>query len=190
MQTSPATPTNLPQVISRRLHPLPERIFYAARPGLGALPSGALTILGFFVPQLLSLGFVLWAIWWPWPQTPTLLAFAVGGTALLALLVAGVAWLLLRHNPGFAVGVMRAPFIRLTVTDRRVLWTVPWMAQPLIEIGRERVLGGILGIVDAHGRGNAAMVLVAHDPAADIDGNIHFDRLPDAAAFVEALRVS
>ena len=48
-------------------------------------------------------------------------------------------------------------------------------------------MGGILGAVDRRGRGNAAMMLVPGDPAADIDGNIHFDRLPDVAGFVAAL---
>jgi hypothetical protein len=105
----------------------------------------------------------------------------------LALLVIGVFVALARRFPGFVLAVMRAPFISLSVTDRRVLWTLPWMRQPLMEIGRERVLGGIVGLLDARGNGPAAIVLVPGDPCADIDGNIHFDRLPNAEAFVAAL---
>jgi hypothetical protein len=30
------------------------------------------------------------------------------------------------------------------------------------------------------------LVLVPDDPSADIDGNIHFDRLPNVAGFVAA----
>jgi len=48
-------------------------------------------------------------------------------------------------------------------------------------------LGGLLGDLDHRGNGPAAVVLVPGDPYAEIDGNIHFDRLPDAAAFVAAL---
>ena len=96
--------------------------------------------------------------------------------------------MLLRRNPGFLMGVLRAPFIRLTVTDRRVIWSMPWAKRPLMEIGRHRVIGGILGAVDHKGAGSAALVLVPGDPSADIDGNIHFDRLPAAEAFVAALR--
>jgi len=61
------------------------------------------------------------------------------------------------------------------------------MKAPLMEIGRERVTGGILGVLDRRGNGPAAVMLVPGDPCADTDGNIHFDRLPDAAAFVAAL---
>ena len=49
------------------------------------------------------------------------------------------------------------------------------------------LLGGIIGLLDRKGNGPAALILVPGDPCADVDGNIHFDRLPDAAAFVAAL---
>ena len=84
-------------------------------------------------------------------------------------------------------GIALAPFIRLTVTDRRILWTLPWAAEPLLEVGLLRVRGALLGEVDRRGRGNAALVLMPGDPAADDHGYIHFDRLPDAAGFVRAL---
>ena len=109
-------------------------------------------------------------------------------TMVLAGFAVTIVVILLRRNPGFALGLLRAPFIRLTVTDRRVIWKLPWAAAPLLEISRERVVGGILGIVDRRGRGNAAMMLVPGDPAADVDGNIHFDRLPNVAGFVAAPR--
>jgi hypothetical protein len=96
--------------------------------------------------------------------------------------------LLLRRYPGFLLAVLRAPFVRLTVTDRRILWTLPWSRVPLMEIGRERVVGGILGQVDRRGYGNAAVILVPNDPSADIDGNIHFDRLPNVRQFLDAVR--
>jgi hypothetical protein len=114
--------------------------------------------------------------------------FAIGCSSVFAILVIGVFLLLLRKYPGFLIAILRAPFISLRVTDRRILWTLPWMKDPLMEIGRERILGGILGDIDRHGNGPAAVVLVPGDPSADIDGNIHFDRLPNAAAFVAALR--
>jgi len=117
-----------------------------------------------------------------------MLVFALSGTAVMAAIAAAIVTIVIRRNPGFALGLMRAPFIRLTVTDRRVVWSLPWMAEPLMEIDRRRVLGGHLGGVNVRGRGHAMMALVPGDPAADIDGNIHFDRLPNAAAFVEALR--
>ena len=82
--------------------------------------------------------------------------------------------------------MLRAPFVRLTVTSRRIVWSLPWARAPLMEIGRERVIGGILGLLDAKGHGSAAVMLVPGDPSADIDGNIHFDRLPDAMRFVAA----
>jgi hypothetical protein len=106
---------------------------------------------------------------------------------LLGLLVIGVFLLLLRKFPGFLLAVLRSPFISISVTNRRILWTLPWMKAPLMEIGRERVLGGIVGMLDRRGNGPAALVLVPGDPSADFDGNIHFDRLPNAAAFVAAL---
>ena len=183
----PDGPDQLPILHARRMEIMPEQVRYVARPGLLALPSGTLTVIVFILPQLFSAFVLLWAIWWPTPATTKTFAFAVFWTATLAALAAGVVWLLLRRNPGFVLGVLRAPFIRLTVTDRRVVWNLPWMAAPLMEIDRRRVIGGILGSVDRRGRGNAAMMLVPGDPSADIDGNIHFDRLPDVAAFVAAL---
>lgn len=178
---------NLPQLYVRRLDPIPERRLYVARPGLRAMPSGSLIMAGCLCLQLWTLTFFLWAIWWPAPSTPRMMTFAIGGTATLALLVALVGLLLVRRYPGFLLAVARAPFIRLTVTDRRVVWSLPWQQTPLLEIGRERILGGILGAVDGKGFGNAAMVMVRGDPAADVDGNIHFDRLPEVEKFVAAL---
>jgi len=178
----------LPIPLVRRMEAIPERTLYVARPGLMALPTGTFTFLAFISPQIFSSLVILWAIWWPAPSTTGMLVFALSATAVMAALAAGIAAIVIRRNPGFALGLLRAPFIRLTVTDRRVIWSLPWMAAPLMEIDRRRVLGGHLGSVNARGRGHAMMVLVPGDPAADIDGNIHFDRLPDAAAFVEALR--
>ena len=171
----------------RRAEAMPERILYVARAGLGALPSGLGTVLLFMLPQFFSLTILVWAIWWPYPATAAGLARDATMTSILVALLAGVGWLLARRNRGFVLGVLRSPFISITVTDRRVLWTVPWDRRPLIDIGRGRVLGGVLGAVDRRGRGNAAMELVPGDPAADIDGHIHFDRLPDAQGFVAAL---
>ena len=178
---------NLPVLYTRRLDPQPERSLYVARPGLRAMPAGSLIMAGCVALQGWTLSFLLWAMWWPKPQTPRLMAFAIGGTVVLALLVLLVILLLLRRHPGFLLGVARAPFIRLTVTDRRVVWSLPWHRLPLMEISRDRILGGIVGMVDSKGAGNAAMILVHGDPAADIDGNIHFDRLPDVEKFVAAL---
>lgn len=178
----------LPAPYLRRLDRVAETVRYVARPGLRALPSGSFAVLVFVGLQSWTLTVLLWAIWWPWPIGRADWAFTLGCTAVLAGLVAGVVGLLLRRNPGFALAVARAPFIRLTVTDRRILWTVPWARAPLLEIGRERILGGILGTLDARGAGAAALVLVPGDPAADIDGNIHFDRLPDVRSFLAALK--
>ena len=178
---------NLPVGQARRMTAYPERAIYVARPGLAALPSGTLAVLAIGGPQFFTAFFFLWAIWWPAPETRGQWIFALGGTATLGAVAIGVGWLLLRRFPGFLLAVARAPFIRLTVTDQRVLWTLPWHAAPLLEIACERVLGGIAGTVDKRGRGNAAMVLVPGDPCADVDGNIHFDRLPDVAGFVAAL---
>jgi len=177
----------LPVPYLRRLDPVPERTFYVARPGIRALPSGTAAVMFFVALQSFTLFTLLWAIWWPGPREPREYAFSIGGTALIAATVIGVGWLLLRRYPGFVTAVLRSPFIRLTVTDRRVIWNVPWAAEPLLEIGRDRVLGGILGLVDARGYGHAAMIMVPGDPSADVDGNIHFDRLPDAESFVAAL---
>jgi len=178
----------LPVPLVRRLDAIPERTLYVARPGLMALPTGTFTFLAFISPQIFSSFIILWAIWWPAPTTLGMLVFALSGTAVMVAVAATILTIVIRRNPGFALGLMRAPFIRLTVTDRRVVWSLPWMAGPLMEIDRRRVLGGHLGGVNARGRGHAMMALVPGDPAADIDGNIHFDRLPNAAAFVEALR--
>jgi hypothetical protein len=182
-----APDTSLPAPYLRRLSPLPERVFYVARPGLRALPSGAGAVAAFGTLQAFTLLVLVWAIWWPGPSSRGDYIFDLSATAVLALLVIGVFVALARRFPGFVLAVMRAPFISLSVTDRRVLWTLPWMRQPLMEIGRERVLGGIVGLLDARGNGPAAIVLVPGDPCADIDGNIHFDRLPNAEAFVAAL---
>jgi hypothetical protein len=171
----------------RRAEMLPERVLYVARPGLGALPSGALTVAAFAALQGWTLIILLWAVWWPAPRSTHDYAYSITATTVLAGLVVGVLVLLLRRNPGFATAVMRAPFIRITVTDRRVLWTLPWDRRPLMEIGRQRVVRAVIGTVDRRGRGNAAMELVPGDPSADIDGHIHFDRLPQARAFVAAL---
>lgn len=178
----------LPTPYLRRLTPQAEEVRYVARPGLRALPSGAFAVLAFGSLQAWTLTILLWAVWWPFPLGTSDWAFSLGVTAILGGLVLGVIGLLLRKYPGFALAVVRAPFIRLTVTDRRIVWTVPWSRDPLLEIGRERVLGGIVGLTDRRGAGPAAVVLVPGDPAADIDGNIHFDRLPDVAGFVAALR--
>ncbi|WCT72343.1 hypothetical protein PQ455_11915 [Sphingomonas naphthae] len=171
----------------RRLDRTPERLLYETRAGLGALPSGIGVMALTIAPQILALGFLFWAIWWPEPVTRTSRIFAWGCSALLVALVLGVAGLLMRRYRGFVTAVLRAPFTRIRVTDQRVQWLLPWTPTPLMEIGRHRILGGLLGPVDAKGRGNAAMVLVDGDPAADIDGNIHFDRLPHAERFVAAL---
>ena len=179
--------TNLPVPPLRRLQPEPERQLYVARAGLGALPSGLGTMLLFILPQIFSFEILLWAIWWPAPSTAEGRLFAWGCTLMLVAALALVGWALTRRFRGFASAVLRAPFTRITVTDRRVLWTLPWARRPLMEIARNRIVGGILGTVDRRGRGNAAIMLVDGDPSADIDGNIHFDRLPDVVRFVEAL---
>jgi hypothetical protein len=177
----------LPILRARRLEHMPEEVRYVARPGLAALPTGTGTVLLFLSPQAFSVMVLLWAIWWPTPGNWRTFAFAMFWTSIIAALAIGVAWTLLRRHPGFVMGLLRAPFIRLTVTDRRVVWNLPWERTPLLEIDRRRVTGGILGTVDKRGRGNAAMMLVPGDPSADVDGNIHFDRLPNVARFVAAL---
>ena len=179
---------NLPILYTRRLKAVSEHTVYVARPGVRAIPAGAGAVAVCAAIQGFTLIILLWAIWWPEPISSGEYAFSIGCTAALAALVLGVFWLLLRKFPGFLLAVLRSPFISLKVTDRRILWTLPWMKGPLMEIGRERILGGILGDLDRRGNGPAAVVLVPGDPSADIDGNIHFDRLPDAAAFVAALR--
>jgi hypothetical protein len=171
----------------RRAQQQPERILYVARAGFGALPSGSGTILIFMMPQILSLGFLVWAIWWPYPASMHAYVRAILCSVVLVGAVVIVAGLLIRRNRGFISAVIQAPFISITVTDRRMLWTVPWEKQPLIEIGRGRMMRGVLGSVDRRGRGNAAVELVPGDPAADIDGHIHFDRLPQVTRFVSAV---
>jgi hypothetical protein len=163
-----------------------ERQLYVARPGLAALPPGTLAVLAVVGAQACSIALLLWALWWPTPGTNAQLIFALSGTAVLAGIVGGIGWLLLRRYPGVALGLLRAPFIRLTVTDQRLIWSLPGNGDPLIEIARERVVGAILGTVDRRGRGSAAMILEPGDPSADVDGNIHFDCLPDVLRFVAA----
>jgi hypothetical protein len=178
----------LPVPYIRRLNAVAEQTRYLARPGLRALPSGAGAVAMFGSLQAFTLIVLLWAVWWPTPSSASDYAFSIGATVVLAIAVVAVFILLLRKYPGFLLAVLRAPFISISVTDRRILWTLPWMKAPLMEIGRERVTGGILGQTDRRGFGPAAVMLVPGDPCADIDGNIHFDRLPDAAGFIAALR--
>jgi hypothetical protein len=180
--------TGVPIPYARRLDPIAERTFYVARPGIRAIPSGAGTVTAFVGFQAFTLIGFLWAIWWPPPFSAGEYGFSISATAVLAALVLLVFWVLMRRNPGFVRAVLRSPFISLKVTDRRLLWTLPWTRKPLMEIGRERVIGSILGALDRRGNGPAAVILVPGDPCADIDGNIHFDRLPDAAAFVASLQ--
>ncbi len=47
--------------------------------------------------------------------------------------------------------------------------------------------GGLLGEPLTRGWAPAAILLFPGDPAGDEQGVIHFDRLPDAARFVDAL---
>jgi hypothetical protein len=177
----------LPMAYIRRAERLAEQTRYVARPGLRALPSGSLTVGAFVGMQLTSLVILLWAVWWPTPSTPGMWTFAVGITLAFVALIAIVSALLVRRHPGFLLAVLRAPFIRLTVTDRRIIWSLPWDKAPLMEIGHDRILGGILGGEDRRGAGSAAVMLVPGDPSADIDGAIHFDRLPNVRRFLEAL---
>jgi hypothetical protein len=182
----PRVPALLERFASATLRP-DEQVRYVARPGLRALPAGSGAVLGFAVPQLLLFAFLLWAIWWPWPTRTPGLIFSITLTVCLFLLTAGVIWLMLRGGGAIVAGVAKPPFIRLTVTDQRVIWSLPWTDIPLMEIEQDRVLGGALGEVDQHGQGNAAIILRAGDPAADEDGYIHIDRLPNVAGFVAAL---
>lgn len=165
-----------------------ETVRYVARPGLRALPAGTGVALSFAGAQLLLFTFFLWAIWWPLPTRTGGWIFSVTMTLGLVGLAAGMIWILLRGNLPLAIGIARSPFIRLTVTDRRVIWTLPWHSEPLMEIGCERIRGGVLGAVDSRGYGNAAILLIPGDYHGDADGYVHIDRLPDAAGFVEALR--
>jgi hypothetical protein len=177
----------LPIPYIRRLDALPEQTRYVARPGLRALPSGSLTVGAFIGMQATALVMLLWAVWWPAPSSRNDWMFAIGLTGMFVALILGVGWLLVRRHPGFLLAVLRAPFIRLTVTDRRIVWTLPWTAAPFLEIGRERILGGMVGSLDKRGTGSAAVILIPGDPCADIDGAIHFDRLPQVVRFVSAL---
>lgn len=182
---SPEVQLPIPYV--RRLDHIAEQTRYVARPGLRALPSGSLTVGAFVGMQLTSLVILLWAIWWPEPSSRSDWIFCIGISAVMLALVVIVTALLLRRHPGFALAVLRAPFIRLTVTDRRIVWSLPWDRTPLMAIGRERVTGAILGSLDRSGAGSAAVMLVPGDPCADIDGALHFDRLPQVVRFLEAL---
>jgi hypothetical protein len=179
---------NLPVPYMRRINRVAEITRYIARPGLRALPSGSGAFVAFGSLIFFPLVILLWAIWWPAPRSTSDYEFAIGCSFILAFLLVGMFILLARQNPGFVLAVMRSPFISIVVTDRRILWTLPWMPHPLMDIGHERIVGGVLGQLDKRGNGPAAIMLVPGDPCADIDGNIHFDRLPDAAAFVAALR--
>ena len=178
---------NLPAPFFRRLDVIPERTLYTARPGILAVPSGAGSVVFFVGLQCFTVLGFLYAIWWPAPSSTSDWEFASSLTSILALLALSIFWLLLRRHPGFLLAVLRSPFISISVTDRRLLWTLPWMKAPLMEIGRERVVGALAGTLDRRGNGPAAVLLVPDDPCGDVDGNIHFDRLPDAAAFVSAL---
>lgn len=164
-----------------------ETTLYVARAGLAALPEGAGLAIGFAIPQALMCCAFLWIIWWPWPHTEQAWGFDIGMTILLCGLGGGLAWKIARGNGGIAIAILRAPFVRLTVTDRRVLWTVPWSPTPLMELDASRIMGGILGDAAPSGRGTAAIILVPGDPAGDFENRIHLDRLPDVAGFVAAL---
>ena len=186
MKPSPLPPS-FPAIVRHRPEPLPETVRYTARPGLGALPEGGGAMLGFACLQIFPIIVFLWAVWWPWPTTPTTMAFAVTVTVCIACLSGFVFWMLFGRRPRQVRGLALAPFIRLTVTDRRVLWTLPWRTAPLFEIGARRVRGGLLGEINPKGAGAAALMLYPGDPAGDLHGYVHFDRLPQVAAFVDAL---
>lgn len=165
-----------------------EAVRYVAHPSLRALPAGTGVALGFIAAQLLLFAFFLWAIWWPMPDRTGDWIFSVTMTLGLFGLAGAMVWVMVRGRIQLAIGILRAPFIRLTVTDRRVIWSLPWRIEPLMEIGCERIRGGLLGSTDSRGQGNAAILLMPGDYAGDAGGCIHIDRLPDAAGFVEALR--
>jgi hypothetical protein len=172
-----------------RLDPLsgPETVLYRRRPGLRALPEGGGALIGFGALQLFPLLVLLWAVWWPTPVTVHGMVFAICFTVLIGLLSLGICYLLLRGRTATAHQLVFLPFIRLTVTTHRVSWTVPWRRVPMFEIESFRVRGGMLGNEDRRGWAPAAILLHPGDPVADEDGMIQFDRLPDAARFVEAL---
>jgi hypothetical protein len=144
-------------------------------------------MLGFAALGTFPVFFFLWAVWWPWPSTPGTWAFAVGVTIVIASLSGTVVWMLFGRRPAQVVNWLLAPFMRITVTDRRVLWTLPWLRRPLYEIEGSRVRGGVLGDADRNGEGAAAILLYPGDPAGDLQAMVHFDRLPRVAAFVDAL---
>ncbi len=177
----------LPAKAERHEASIRETTLYVARPGIGALPEGAGLAVGFAIPQALMCCAFLWIIWFPWPTTEQAMGFDIGMTILLSALGLGLFWRIARGNGDIAIAILRAPFVRLTVTDRRVLWTVPWRGSPLLELDASRITGGILGDADERGRGTAAIMLVPGDPAGDYENRIHLDRLPDVAAFVAAL---
>lgn len=164
-----------------------EEVLYRRRPGLGALPEGGGALLGFGGLQLFPIVVLLWAVWWPAPVTTRGLVFAICFTVLMAMLALGVCYLLLRGRAATAQQLVFLPFIHLTVTTHRVSWTVPWRRAPMFEIESFRVRGGMMGLADTRGWASAAILLFPGDPVADEDGMIQFDRLPDAAGFVEAL---
>lgn len=177
----------LPAKAERLEASIRETTLYVARPGIGALPEGAGIAIAFAIPQALMCCAFLWIIWFPWPSTERAFGFNIGMTLLLTALGGALAWKIAKGNGHVAIGIVRAPFVRLTVTDQRVVWTVPWSARPLLELDATRILGGILGDADIRGRGNAAIMLVPGDPAGDFENRIHLDRLPDVAGFVAAL---
>ena len=165
-----------------------EVVRYARTPGIAALPEGGAALFGFALLQIFPILILLWAIWWPWPQTPGTMAFALICTGSLAVLSLGVLWFVVRPRLMATARTLLIPFIRLTVTDRRVTWTLPWKARPLMEIEGDRVVGGLAGPPDRRGWAPAAILLFPDDPAGDEDGMVRFDRIPDAARFVEAVR--
>ncbi|WP_156680031.1 hypothetical protein [Sphingomonas profundi] len=177
----------LPAKAERHEASIRETTLYVARPGIGALPEGAGLAIAFAVPQALMCCAFLWIVWFPWPTTERALGFDIGMTILLCGLGAFLFWRIARGNGDIARGIVRAPFVRLTVTDRRLVWSVPWSRRPLMELDAARIMGGILGDTDGRGRGTAAIILVPGDPAGDFENRIHLDRLPDAAGFVAAL---
>lgn len=191
MRFVPARPALYSDAMQANLPAFPkapdEAIRYMARPGLAALPSGTFQVGMFVLMQGFVLVIFIWAIWWPFPKSTHDWLFAILGTSLLMGLALGVLYALLRMGRGLLRGIAMAPFIRVTVTDRRVLWSLPWAREPLLEVGLARVRGAMLGEVDRRGRGAAAMLLMPGDPAADDHGYIHFDRLPRAEQFVAAL---
>ena len=177
----------LPAKAKRHEASIRETTLYVARPGIGALPDGTGLAVAFAIPQTLMCCAFLWIIWWPGPVTEREWAFDIAMTFLLCVLGGGLFWRIARGNGHIAAGIARASFVRLTVTDRRVVWTVPWSRRPLMELDSSRIRGGILGDADWRGRGTAAIMLEPGDPAGDFENRIHLDRLPDVAGFVAAL---